>query len=295
MPDTGGLSPDIPADWPHADCSIFVQAAGLRWHVQRAGRGPCILLVHGTAGASFTWRDVWPLLTPWADVIAFDLPGHGFTTGATREQLSLDGMASAVSELLRVLGVRPTIAVGHSAGAAVLLQLVSSHEVAPQSIIGVNSALVSVNALGQILLPLSRVLFDVETVRSGVAALLRNGTIARTLLRSTGTTLDAAQEARYVSMLTNERRVGAVLQMMSRWDLPLLHSTFPSVRAPVTLIHSRNEPWVDFDDLMAATHTLPVRTVIDVTPAGHLIPDEKPERVADAILAAFELLTVRAV
>ncbi len=291
MPDTGGLPPNVPADWPHANCSTFVTAAGLRWHVQRAGHGPCVLLVHGTAGATFTWRDVLPLLTPWADVIAFDLPGHGFTTGATLEQLSLDGMTAAVTELLHALGVRPAIAVGHSAGAAVLLQLVSSHEVTPQSIIGVNSALVSSNALGQILLPFSRALFDVETVRSGVAALLRNGTIARTLLRSTGSMLDAVQEARYVSMLTDERRVGAVLQMMSRWDLALLQSTFPRVRTPVTLIHSRNEPWVDFDDLMAATQTLPARTVIDLTPAGHLIPDEQPQRVADAIATAYASLT----
>ncbi|MBC7843014.1 MAG: alpha/beta fold hydrolase [Gemmatimonadaceae bacterium] len=294
MPDTEGLSPDIPADWPHADCSTFVHAAGLRWHVQRAGGGPCVLLVHGTAGGSFTWRDVWPLLTPWADVIALDLPGHGFTTGATLKQLSLDGMTAAVHELLRVLGVRPCVAVGHSAGAAVLLRLASSHEVTPQSIIGVNSALVSINALGQLLLPFSRALFDVETVRSGVAALLGNGSIARTLLRSTGTTLEPVQEARYVSMLTDERRVGAVLQMMSRWDLPLLQSTFPALRIPVTLVHSRNEPWVDFDELMAVTKSLPLRSVIDVTPAGHLIPEEKPQRVAESIAVAVESLTTRA-
>ena len=50
----------------------------------------------------------------------------------------------------------------------------------------------------------------------------------------------------------------------------------------------------DFDDLMEATRTLPARTVIDVTPAGHLIPDEKPQRVADTIAAAYESLTARA-
>ena len=291
MPDTEDRLPDIPADWPHRNCSSFVHAAGLRWHVQRAGTGPRIVLVHGTAGATHTWRDLLPRLTPWAEVVAFDLPGHGFTTGATPDQLSLHGMTDAVGALLRTLDVHPDIGVGHSAGAAVLLQLASSHEVGPRSIIGVNSALVSINALGQMLLPFSRALFDLDVVRSTIAALLENGALARNLLQSTGTTLDPAQEARYVQMLTDESRVGAVLRMMARWDLPLLQHEFPRIDVPVTLVHSKNEPWVPFDELLTATRSLPRRSVIDMTPAGHLIPDEKPAELADVVASVFARLT----
>jgi magnesium chelatase accessory protein len=238
---------------------------------------------------------VFPLLARRADVIAIDLPGHGFTTGAAAKDISLIGMATAVAALLRTLDVRrPSIGVGHSAGAAVLLQLAaSSPEVTPQLLIGVNSALVSINALGQMLLPVSKSVFDLAPVRTGIAVLLRSGTLTRTLLRSAGTPLDAAQEARYVSLLTDETRVGAVLRMMSRWDLPALQATFKTLRIPVTLVHSRNEPWVSFDALLAATSTLPMRTVIDLTPAGHLIPDEKPEVLADIILSALTMLAPR--
>ncbi len=262
--------------------------------MQRTGTGPTIVLLHGTAGATHTWRRVFPLLARRADVIAIDLPGHGFTTGAAAQDISLIGMATAVAALLRTLDVRPSIGVGHSAGAAVLLQLAaSSPEVTPQLLIGVNSALVSINALGQMLLPVSQSVFDLAPVRTGIAALLRSGTLTRTLLRSAGTSLDAAQEARYVSLLADETRVGAVLRMMSRWNLPALQSTFSALRIPVTLVHSRNEPWVSFDALLAATSTLPMRTVIDLTPAGHLIPDEKPEVLADIILSALTMLAPR--
>lgn len=291
MPDTSAIPPEIPADWPNADCSSFITTGALRWHVQRAGTGPTIVLLHGTAGATHSWRSVFPLLTPLADVIAVDLPGHGFTTGATTADLSLDGMTAAVTTLLRALQVRPGIGVGHSAGAAVLLQLAaSSHEVSPQSVIGVNSALVSINALGQMLLPMSRSFFKLAPVRSGVAALMRSGAFARALLRSTGTQLDAAQEARYVALLTEDSRVEAVLSMMTRWDLPALQATFADLHIPVTLVHSHNEPWVPFHDLLAATRTLPMRSVIDMTPAGHLIPDEKPVALAGVITAALAAL-----
>jgi len=265
----------------------------MRWHVQRAGRGPTIVLLHGSAGATHTWREVFPRLTPVADVIAFDLPGHGFTSGATTAQLSLPGMAHAVRELLRTLDVTPALGVGHSAGAAVLLQLASYHEVAPRSVIGCNSALVSINALGQMLLPVSRALFDAGPVRALAAALLNSGTLGRTLLRSTGTRLDPVQEARYVSLLRDEARVGAVLRMMTRWDLPALQATFPRIRIPVTLVHSRNEPWVSYDELMDVTRTLPMRSVVDVTPAGHLIPDEKPAQLVDVIMSTLAALGLR--
>ena len=38
--------PDGPP-WPHPDYSRFVYAAGVRWHVQIAGSGPPVLLLHG--------------------------------------------------------------------------------------------------------------------------------------------------------------------------------------------------------------------------------------------------------
>ena len=290
MPDTEGHPPALPADWPNAFCSSFVHADGIRWHVQRTGTGPVVLLVHGTAGATHTWRDVLPRLATWAEVIAIDLPGHGFTTGATPDQLSLAGMTTAIRALLRTLGVDPVIGAGHSAGAAVLLQLASSREVALRSIIGVNSALVSLNTLGQLFLPFSRALADFDPLRAIVGALMESGSIARSLLRSTGSPLTPEQEARYVSLLTNNDRVSAALRMMSRWDLPALLATFPSITQPVTLIHSRNEPWVPWDDLMDATRALPHRSVVDVTPAGHLIPDEQPARVATVITEAYAAL-----
>ncbi|HEY6471515.1 MAG TPA: alpha/beta fold hydrolase, partial [Acidimicrobiales bacterium] len=41
------------------------------------GTGPALLLLHGIAGSSRTWRDVMPLLTDRFTVIAPDLMGHG--------------------------------------------------------------------------------------------------------------------------------------------------------------------------------------------------------------------------
>ncbi len=62
--------PFLPLDWPNRDCSRFVVSSGFRWHVQRTGKGPCMLLIHGTAASTHTWRDVMALLARHFDVSA---------------------------------------------------------------------------------------------------------------------------------------------------------------------------------------------------------------------------------
>ena len=49
-------------DWPHRETSRFVEAGGLRWHVQQMGRGPVALLIHGTGASTHSWRGLLPLL-----------------------------------------------------------------------------------------------------------------------------------------------------------------------------------------------------------------------------------------
>src|SRR3954447_2043573 len=111
-------------DWPNREASGFVEAGGLRWHVQRMGQGPVLLLVHGTAAATHSWRALAPLLARHFSVVAPDLPGHGFTAmPANAHGLSLPGMAALLGALLNRLQVDPALVAGHSAGAAVLLRL----------------------------------------------------------------------------------------------------------------------------------------------------------------------------
>ena len=109
--------------WPNREASSFVVAGGLRWHVQQMGEGPVLLLLHGAGAATHSWRDLAPLLARDFRVIAPDLPGHGFTDTPPAEGLSLPGMARSLTSLLQALGVKPFMAVGHSAGAALAIRL----------------------------------------------------------------------------------------------------------------------------------------------------------------------------
>jgi pimeloyl-ACP methyl ester carboxylesterase len=86
-----------------------------------AGEGPAILLVHGIAGSSTTWRAVMPALVENYTVIAPDLLGHGHSA-KPRGDYSLGAYASGIRDLLVVLGRERVTLVGHSLGGGVAMQ-----------------------------------------------------------------------------------------------------------------------------------------------------------------------------
>jgi len=86
-----------------------------------AGEGPAIVLIHGIAESSTTWRGVMPSLAEHYTVVAPDLLGHG-QSAKPRGDYSLGAYASGIRDLLTVLGKERVTLVGHSLGGGVAMQ-----------------------------------------------------------------------------------------------------------------------------------------------------------------------------
>lgn len=93
---------------------------------RRGGSGETIVLVHGLAGNSGTWKDVMPSLAESYDVIAPDLLGHG-ESAKPMGDYSLGAHASGLRDLLGALGVRSATLIGHSFGGGVAMQVAYQH------------------------------------------------------------------------------------------------------------------------------------------------------------------------
>jgi len=87
-----------------------------------AGEGETLLLVHGMAGSSATWRYVMPELSTRYRVLAPDLPGHG-ASDKPRGDYSLGSYAATLRDLLGELDIERVTVVGQSLGGGVALQL----------------------------------------------------------------------------------------------------------------------------------------------------------------------------
>ena len=103
-----------------------------------AGEGPTLLLVHGLAGSSRTWRSVMPSLAKECRVIAPDLLGHGESaTPAT--DYSLGGFAAMLRDLLAALEIDRVTVVGQSLGGGIAMQLAYQHPELAERLVLVNS------------------------------------------------------------------------------------------------------------------------------------------------------------
>jgi len=274
-------------DWPHREASRFVQAGGLLWHVQRCGRGPTLLLLHGTGASTHSWRGLLPALAEGFDLIAVDLPGHGFSGRPPPEVLSLAGMAAAVGRLLAALEVAPALAVGHSAGAAVAARLALDGHAAPHGIVGINAALLPFAGMaGHLFAPLARLLADSPLVpRLFARHAAAPGTVER-MLRRTGSRLDPAGIAFYRRLAASPAHVAAALGMMARWDLDGLARDLPRLAPPLLLLAGGADGTVPAEAAYGVRALLPATEVAYLRGLGHLAHEERPADVA-ALLRRF--------
>lgn len=104
----------------------FLELHGDRIAYRAEGDGEVLLLIHGMAGSSDTWRSVIPALSKKFRVIAPDLLGHG-ESAKPRTDYSLGAFAVWLRDLLDQFGVSQATVVGHSLGGGVAMQFVYQH------------------------------------------------------------------------------------------------------------------------------------------------------------------------
>jgi magnesium chelatase accessory protein len=271
-------------DWPNREASAFVEAAGLRWHVQKMGAGPPLLLLHGTGAATHSWRGLAPILSQRFTVVAPDLPGHGFTQSPPAQRLSLPGMASDVARLLDRLAVRPEIAVGHSAGAAILARMCLDGRIAPRLLASLNGAFMPFGGIANRLIsPLTQLLMMNPLVPRAFAWQASHAGAVERLIRNTGSTIDAEGIAQYRKLVRSPAHVAAALRMMAHWRLePLLHD-LPRLTTALLLIVADNDRSVSPGVARQVREICPQAIIEHLPNLGHLAHEEQPRLIADLI------------
>jgi pimeloyl-ACP methyl ester carboxylesterase len=106
------------------------------------GQGtPQVVFLHGLASSSQSWGDVPELLARSGIAsVCVDLPGHGRSGRAKDADLSPEGMATFVGEVLDHLNLLSVHLVGHSLGGAVAMSFTSRNPIRVSSLTLIASA-----------------------------------------------------------------------------------------------------------------------------------------------------------
>lgn len=261
---------------------------GVDLYYEREGHGPPLLLVAGLFSDSVSWLPLRPLLVGRYDVVVFDnrCSGRSMPTPCVTGREAMVGDCLA---LLDHLGIERAHVLGHSLGGIVGLHLAARHPWRVSSLVAACAG--PAVTQGQI------ALFD------DLAALYSAGCVPRQQwfrllfqwLFSPEFFRDEANVAGTIATAENyeyiqprdalNAQVRALRDFASPPDLA-------AIAAPVLLLTAVNDLLFPPEDVAEATNALPNREMLVVPDAAHAVHWEKPQAVAEALVAFHEKLAL---
>ncbi len=272
--------------WPHSAHSSFVDCSPHRWHLQRWGDGDTLLFLHGAGASTHSWRDLMGDLGQDHHVVAVDLPGQGFTELGARNRCGLSQMAEDISALLRSQDIMPAAIIGHSAGAAIALQLVSDRAETQIKVISINGALANFQGVAGWLFPMLAKVLALNPLTALAFSRLAagRGSVAN-LIQSTGSRISEDGLQYYRALISDRGHVDAALQMMSQWSLDGLLARLEQIENPVLFLTGARDRAVPEATTLKLADQMQAAQAISYLDLGHLAHEEQPDLIAGAIRA----------
>lgn len=266
----------------------FLELHGDRVAYRDEGAGDAVLLIHGMAGSSETWRSVIPRLSKKFRVIAPDLLGHG-ESAKPRGDYSLGAFAVWLRDFLDELGVGQATLVGQSLGGGVAMQFVYQHPDYAQRLVLISSGGLGPD-VGLVLRLLSAPGAELVLPIIAPKPVLSVGNTLRSWLRSAGIHSPRGAElwSAYSSLSDRETRQSFLKTLRSVVDyrgqaVSALSRLRLREELPVMAI------WGDRDGIIPVEHAYAAREVredsrLEVLPGvGHFPQVEAPNEVVDLI------------
>lgn len=270
--------------WPNHELSKFIHCNNMTWHVQQAGEGPQLLLLHGSGATTHSFGKLIPLLSRHFSVTAIDLPGHGFTSRLNGGRPTLDRVSDGITMLLEQLSLKPELIMGHSAGAAIAVNLALRPAIDPAKLISINGAFYPFPGFaGQIFPATAKLLF----VNPFMSHLFAFGAASKDrvmrLIESTGSKLDEQGLGYYQRALKSSDHIEGTLAMMANWDLDPVAAKLRALDVPVLQIIGGRDGTIEPSASVKTEKILKHGTRKVFEQYGHLVHEEIPEEVAQMV------------
>lgn len=226
-----------------------------------------------------------PLLEDRCRLVLPDLLGRGDSPETSGARFGLIEEIGRIRTLLRALppslGDAPWLILGHSHGAALALAL--ARDVRVRGIV-----LLSPVTPWTRRPPILRTL-DSSLVRGAVAPFVAGARIpiTRWILRrrvfADPDDVTAGTVRRYAAPFASSARARTLLRILADWHPAELHGRLPGARTPARVLIGSRDRRIRRTDARRLAERLETELVL-VDDAAHGLPEERPERVASAVL-----------
>jgi len=243
---------------------------GVKIHYEVAGEGPTLLLTHGYSATGEMWRGQLPALSPYFQVITWDMRGHGASDypqdqAAYSEEATVADMAA----LLDAVAAPRAIVGGLSLGGYMSLAF---HRVHPQR---------------------TRALLIVDTGPGYKNDQARDGWNANAIRRAERLEADGLGDLSKASPEVRQARhrdatglARAARGMLTQRDARVIEG-LPGIAVPsIVIVGANDTPFLAASDYMAAK--IPGAKKVVIENAGHSANIDQPEAFNAALLGFLE-------
>ena len=242
---------------------------------------PPILLIHGLASSTYTFRRIIPLLQKHFSIIAVDLPGFGKSEKSTSFVYSFQNYAKLMFECIHQLGISKPYIVAHSMGGQIALNMAI---LAPEKI----NKLILLSSSGYLkrakrllicssYLPLFEKCIHYYIGRKDVRDHLKNVFYNQTLIND-----EIINE--FAKPLAEKGFYKALVRLLRHREGDLLPHQLQEIQTPTLLIWGEEDRVVPIQVGQRLVKDLPDAQLITYKNAGHLITEERPEHIFENIL-----------
>jgi pimeloyl-ACP methyl ester carboxylesterase len=250
-----------------------------------------LVFIHGLSGSWPNWLEQLPVFAAERHVVAFDLPGFGYSP-MPPEPISIAGYARLVDGLLARLGIDAAAVVGNSMGGFIAAELAISFPQRVERLVLVSAAGLSTydEPSGVRVLPALR---RAERVLAGTAAWVASKSDAfarRRRLREALMALVVRHPSRLPAPLAAEQIRGAgkpgfldALQAIFVYDV---RERLPEIACPTLIVWGAKDRLISVSDADVFADLIPNSRKVIYEDTGHMAMIERP-RAFNALLRDF--------
>lgn len=265
--------------------SVFRTAQDVKVHYVEAGDAgaPPIILIHGFASSTFTWKKIMPELAKSYHVFAIDVPGFGFSDKPEDFPYGVEGYGKTVFNFMDQKKIEKAIFVGNSMGGSISLWIAIHHPERITCLILLDAAGYPMKTPGMISLASNRMLKPISKPLFGKAMLKM-----------------ALKQVYYDDALVTPELIeeyGRPFKTANAKDVPFwLFRNFsveheaedtrkiPTIKIPTLIIWGENDAWIPPEHAKLFHRDIQGSKMIMLPQCGHVPQEEKPEVVLEAIL-----------
>jgi pimeloyl-ACP methyl ester carboxylesterase len=252
-------------------------------HVEMAGSGPPLVLVHGFGGSTYSWRQVMPGLAESFRVVAVDLSGFGYTERPKDPaRYTREAQGELVLAVMDALGFQTAHLMGHSYGGGISLWIAWKHPERLRSLVLVDSSAPTYSYDRR-----SRAAsFRPFTALALRTLILRPATVRKSLLHSFYN--DSLVTPELVQAYWDRIRVQGVVDAYYGLSVPVRgpveRVVVDDIQVPTLILWGAEDELISVESARQVAARMPQAELVVLDKTGHVPMEERPEEVLQHVL-----------